>query len=158
MTGKEKEIVDVELPILAAAVRPQRTGILEPAGPRKMLALVSDLQPGPMSGECPHVRDLRDGIVRELAGAAVGAGSTRNRCGRSPRSAAATARAWYSPLFVRVQRKATMTSAFDPFGLRLWSRFENRSDFIAVRSLTHAPRPATPDDGLSAPSRTGRVE
>src|SRR5215216_3258338 len=32
MTGKEKEVVDVELPVLAATVRPQRTGILQPAG------------------------------------------------------------------------------------------------------------------------------
>jgi hypothetical protein len=32
MTGKEKEVVDVELPVLATAVRSQRIGILQPAG------------------------------------------------------------------------------------------------------------------------------
>jgi hypothetical protein len=38
----------------------------------------------------------------------------------------------YSPLFARAQRKATMASAFDPFGQRLWSRFEG--DLISLPS------------------------
>lgn len=33
----------------------------------------------------------------------------------------------------------------------------NRPDFIAVRSLPLAPRPATPDVALSAPLRTGKA-
>ena len=69
MTGKEEEVVDVEPSVLAAAIRPQRAGVLKPAGIELLHAdHVAVLQEEPAIGFIPEEFEHR---ARRLGAMAV---------------------------------------------------------------------------------------